>query len=157
MIGVNPDINAVSEPEVRDAEEPARGRWSSRACCERADLESAQGQLEQKSHHDISPLIPQFLPISSHNAVTSRADATPVWKRCMQTCADTHLRCTCASTSVCVHSVNRGMCAPEVTHSLLSSLSDKLKPFSKLTEVLLNLKSILSLIKHSWVMYILIY
>lgn len=131
-IGINPDNNVVGEPEVRDAEEPVGGRWSSMAYCESADSESAKGQLEQRSHHGISLLIPHFLPSSSHNAVTSKTNSMPVWKRCMQTHAYTHFRCTCASTSMCVHSVNRAMCAPEVTHSLLSPFSDKLKAFSKL-------------------------
>lgn len=45
-IGINPDNNVVGEPEVRDAEELVGGRWSSKAYCESADLESAQGQLE---------------------------------------------------------------------------------------------------------------
>lgn len=131
-IGINPDNDVVGEPEVRDAEEPVGGRWSSMAYCESADSESAKGQLEQRSHHGISLLIPHFLPSSSHNAVTSKTNSMPVWKRCMQTHAYTHFRCTCASTSMCVHSVNRAMCAPEVTHSLLSPFSDKLKAFSKL-------------------------
>lgn len=139
---------------MREAEESAGGRWSSKTCCESADLERAQGQLEQRSHHGISPLIPHFLPSSSHNAVISGTDSMPAWKRCMQTYGYSHFRCTCAYTYVCVPSVHRGMCAPEVTHSLLSPFSDKLKSYSKLV---LNLKCILLTIKHSCMMYVLRY